>query len=134
MARKLPAIVMVAALLSLVLAPEGLACKRHYRRAVHHTAKRCAVHHRVVHHYVACRRHHRVYGSITAKPYIVSHDVAAWPALPTPEPLAAIPEIPAYNPPPIPEPYVAPTCCQPCQTQTTCCGEGSSRHGRHSHY
>ena len=136
--RKLPVILLVTALLSLALAPASLACKRHHRKYHRIVAYHCVrVHHRVVHHYVACVRHkhYRAYKSITAEPYIVSHDVAAWvipptpaPAVavapPSPQPLLPLPEFPPAQvccvqcpPQPCPEPCPAP--CSPC------------RHGRH---
>ena len=137
--RKLPALALVMALLSLVAVPAGLACKRHARRVVHH--RTCVVHHRVVHHYISrCRRHYRVYGGGSAEPYIASLATATPMAaldLNAPPPLAK-PNIPEPAPPaavpPLPQPGPLVPCCEPpppCNPCDQCCNGEQDHHRRH---
>jgi hypothetical protein len=127
--RKLPAMVLVSALLLLAAVPAGLACKRHYRRAVHH----CVVH-KVVTRHVACRHYRR--GGGLAKPYLstlatltdntlpAANVQTAQIAPPEPWPPLNIEAIQQQEWPPY-------ACCTTpcCNTCNTCCDEGS-RHGR----
>jgi hypothetical protein len=117
--RKLPVILLAAALLSFAAVSKGLGCKRHYRRvAVHHC--RMVKRTRLV---AVCHRHYRVYRSATIEPKLVSFNVEPWPSpqpavIPSAEPAKPWPAV-AIAPATLYErvPPATTCCCPP----PTCC-------------